>query len=171
MANRRVYANRHKRKMIRAIEKGAKLVSRRSLLYRLGGGRDFAHNRMFDPPQSGYWTDCSGYASWLIHLAEKAGGAKLLANGCGSTWSLAEEGLPGESKWLTMFIKNNGGDDQHIILRLRRRWLIQRLIWGEHRWVECGGSDNPRLGNGPAWFHPSESRVREFYIHRRFRAL
>jgi hypothetical protein len=167
MASKRgLYSNRQKRKIIRRIEKGAKEVSRRNLDYGWGGARDFVRNRMIDPPAAGKWTDCSGYAQWLC---QKAG--LPLKNFVGSTWSLAEEGVAGESPWFTMFIKNNGGMDQHIILRLRRKWSVTRKVFGEFRWVECGGSDNPDLSGGPAFFHPTPSRVAQFYIHRRFPQL
>ena len=163
--NRGLYSNRKKRKAIRRIEKGAKLVSRRNLKYAYGGGR--GATRMIDPPASGEWTDCSGFAMWLCQEADVH-----LHNYVGSTWSLAEEGSEGESPWFTMFIKNNPeGHDEHIILRLRRKWLIERKIFGEFRWVECGGSDNPTLLNGPTFFHPTPDRVRQFYIHRKFPEL
>lgn len=165
MANKALYKNKHKRKFIRAIEKGAKLVYGRDLKYAWGGGR--VGNHIIDPPISGDWTDCSGCASWLIEQAEKATGVKLIKNGAGSTWSLAEEGVAGTSPWFTMFIKNHGSDD-HIILRLRRKWLISRKLFGEFRWVECGGSDNPKIGDGPAFFHPDAARIAEFDTHRRF---
>src|ERR1700684_651506 len=167
------YSDRHKRRMIRAVEKGAKAVSTRMLDYDLGGGRDYAHNRMFKPPMSGDWHDCSGYASWLLQQAEDAGHVTLLKNGCGSTITLAEEGEHGDSAWLTLFIKNPPGevDNEHVIIRLRRKWLVSRKIFGEHRWVECGGSDNPHIGDGPAFFHPTKARIEEFPIHRHFKEL
>lgn len=150
--------------MIRKVEKGAKMVSRRSLIYVYGGGR--GATRMMNPPKQGGWTDCSGYAQWLCQIA-----GIPLKNYVGSTWSLAEEGYEGESPWFTLFIKNNPGRDEHVIIRLRRKWSITRKMFGEHRWIECGGSDNPTLGSGPAWFHPTPERVREFYIHRAFKVL
>lgn len=159
-----LYSDREKRRRIRKIEKGAKLVFGRNLTYSYGGGR--VGGRIVDPPASGPWTDCSGLASWLLER-----GGIHLKNGAGSTWSLAEEGSAGESPWLTLFIKNNPGGDEHVIVRLRRKYSVTRKLFGEHRWVECGGSDNPKLGNGPAFFHPSPSRVAEFPIHRRFAAL
>ncbi|MBS1893658.1 MAG: hypothetical protein JST59_20350 [Actinobacteria bacterium] len=161
-ARKRLYANRKKRRIIRKVEKGAKLVSARKLDYAFGGGR--GATRMMSPPEAGPWTDCSGYASWLCQIS-----GIPLKNYVGSTWSLAEEGHEGESIWFTMFIKNNAGDDQHIILRLRRRLLDpKRLRYGRYRWVECGGSDNPVLGSGPAWFHPTPERIAQFYTHRHF---
>jgi hypothetical protein len=159
-----LYSNVEKRKRIRKIEKGAKQVFRRHLIYSYGGGR--SGNRIIDPPVSGKWTDCSGFALWLCAKANLP-----IKNGAGSTISLAQEGSPGTSAWFTLFIKNNPGGDEHIILRLRRKYLITRKIFGEHRWVECGGSDNPQTGEGPAFFHPTASRIAEFNIHRHFKVL
>ena len=139
--HQRLYSNRQKRKIIRRIEKGAKLVSKRNLIYAFGGGR--GATRMMNPPQSGPWTDCSGYAQWLCQIS-----GVHLDNYVGSTWSLAEEGEAGESPWFTLFITNESGEE-HVIIRLRRRYLVTRKLFGDHRWIECGGSDNPKIGDGP----------------------
>lgn len=161
---RKLYSNAQKRRTIRKIEKAAKLVSRRDLRYAYGGGR--GATRMTEPPLSGPWTDCSGFFMWLC---QKAG--VHLKNYVGSTRSLAEEGMAGTSPWFTAFIKNNPGGDEHIIIRLRRKWLASRLLFGEFRWVECGGSDNPSLLEGPTFFHPTPERIAEFPIRRYFKEL
>lgn len=159
----KLYTNREKRRVIRKVEKGAKRVSRRSLIYSYGGGR--GATRMHDPPVSGSWTDCSGFAQWLCQIS----GIRL-KNYVGSTWSLAEEGRAGTSPWFTLFITNEAGEE-HVIIRLRRKWSATRKIFGEFRWVECGGSDNPTLGEGPAFFHPTPERIAHFPIHRHFPEL
>lgn len=164
MAAHGLYSNRAKRRMIRKIERGAKIVSERPLDYSFGGGRGEKYMR--HPPLSGGWTDCSGFAQWLCQIS-----GIHLRDFVGSTRTLAEEGHEGESPWFTMFIKNNPGGDEHIILRLRRKYLITRKLFGEHRWIECGGSDNPKLGEGPTFFHPTPARVHQFYIHRYFKEL
>jgi hypothetical protein len=152
------------KKRIRRIEKAISTVSRRGLIYSYGGGRAGSH--MSTPPSSGSWTDCSGFAMWLCQV-----GDIRLKNYVGSTWSLAEEGEKGESPYFTLFIKNNANHDEHVIIRLRRRGRLQRAILGEFRWAECGGSDNPKSGGGPTWFRPTESRIKQFYIHRKFPEL
>jgi len=145
---------------IRRIEKAITLVARRKLIYSYGGGRGATH--MYDPPASGSWTDCSGFAQWLCQV-----GDIRLSNYVGSTWSLADEGTAGTSPYFTMFIKNTPGDE-HVIVRLRRRTRLGRKVLGEFRWAQCGGRDNPNPGGGPSWFRPTNARIAEFPIHRKF---
>lgn len=155
--------NKLEKKRIRRIEKGISTVARRHLIYSYGGGRGSSH--MENPPASGSWTDCSGLAQWCCQI-----GDIRLKNYVGSTWSLAVEGETGTSPYFTLFIKNNPGDE-HVIIRLRRRGRVRRALFGEHRWAECGGSDNPQAGGGPSWFRPSDARIAEFPIHRFFSEL
>lgn len=119
---------------------------------------------MVPPPQSGSWSDCSGFAQWLCEV-----GDIRLDNYVGSTWSLATEGEKGTSPYFTLFIKNNPGDE-HVIVRLRRRRRLGGLL-PEFRWAQCGGRDNPQAGGGPSWFRPTEARIAEFDTHRRFKEL
>lgn len=149
---------------IRRIEKAISRASALNTLYSYGGGRGGTY--MSDPPGAGRsWTDCSGFAQWLCQV-----GDVRLKNYVGSTWSLAEEGESGTSPYFTFFIKNNpAGHDEHIIVRLRRRSRAGRKLFGEFRWAQCGGRDNPKSGGGPSWFRPTASRIAEFPIHRKFK--
>jgi hypothetical protein len=140
------------------------------LPYSYGGGRSGGH--IVEPADGHPWTDCSGCA---LYAGAKGYGLKF-KNGGGSTWSLAEEGHPGESRYLTFYIKNNpAGHDEHIIVRGRKRPKPWHLGRPRYRYWECGGSDNPKANGGPSWFIPGlkmglswKSRVEQFYIHRNF---
>jgi len=89
-----------------------------------------------------------------------------LKNWLGSTYSLAEEGLEGRGKFFTLMIKNPPDPHEaHVILEISH---------GEGtrvRHAECGGSDNPTPGNGPAWVHMDSARLKEFPIHRHFKGF
>lgn len=155
---------------IRRVEKAAKRLSRLSLIYSYGGGRVGGH--IVEPVRGTRWTDCSGFATYLLDVA----GVKL-KNDAGSTWSLAEEGQRGVGNFLTLFIKNHPGDE-HVIVRLRKRPRPWHFGKTKYRWVQCGGTDNPSAGGGPAFFTPGrgmgltpEQRVKEFDIHRHFPEL
>lgn len=150
-------------KRIRRMEKAVSRFKAMRLLYNYGGGR--VGGRMLAPQRKGEaWSDCSGLSQLLLAV-----GGVPLREPAGSTWSLAEEGRAGEGKNFTLFIKNAPGDE-HVINRHRRR-----LHWvpglPKYRWSECGGSDNPQAGGGPAWFRPSEARIAEFPIRRHFPEL
>lgn len=157
------------------IRRGETLTKRlqgMNLIYSYGGGRVGGH---ITTPQAGQkWTDCSGFATYLLD----AMGVKL-KNDAGSTWSLAEEGVAGVGEFCTLFIKNaSAPGDEHVIVRLRKRPRPWHLGKTKYRWVECGGSDNPTPGGGPAFFTPGrgmgltpEQRIKEFPIHRKFPEL
>jgi hypothetical protein len=152
------------------IRKGEKLVTRlarMTLPYDYGGGR--VGGKIVDPVDGKPWTDCSGCA---IYVGENGYGLKF-KNRAGSTWSLAEEGEPGMSKYLTFLIKNTAGDE-HIIVRARQRPKPWHLGLPRYRYWQCGGSDSPQHGE-PSWFTPGllmglvwKVRVKQFYIHRKF---
>jgi hypothetical protein len=149
--------------LIRLIAKG--------MAYAWGGGHVTPAN---DGPG-----DCSWLASWLRQKWEPI-------SPTGTTYTLAEEGLPGFGDILTLMIKNIPGraDESHVI----ERWELPKALIDElklGRWVvewkadtgilysECGGSDNPTPGNGPSFFIPGEgmglsvaARLAEFSEHR-----
>lgn len=155
------------------IRKGEKLVShlsRMNLPYSYGGARVGGH--IARPVPGEPWTDCSGCA---IYVGEHGYGLEF-KNAAGSTWSLADEGEPGESQYLTFYIKNNPeGHDEHIICRARKRPKPWHFGRPRFRYWECGGTDNPDPAGGPHWFIPGlkmglrwKDRVAQFYIHRQF---
>jgi hypothetical protein len=155
------------------IREGEELVthlSKMDLPYSYGGGRSGGH--IVAPVDGKPWTDCSGGA---IYIAVNGYGIEL-RNEAGSTWSLAEEGHPGESRYLTFYIKNNvAGHDEHIIVRARKRPRPWHFGRPRYRYWEIGGSDNPKADGGPSWFIPGlkmgltwKSRVAQFYSHRNF---
>lgn len=155
---------------VRRIEKLVTKLSHMDLPYVYGGGR--ADGKHVSAPVNGKgWTDCSGCAMYVLWKV----GIKL-KNYVGSTWSLAEEGHPGESRFLTLYIKNNpAGHDEHIIVRMRKRPKPWHFGRPRYRYWECGGSDNPSSDGSPRWFIPGlkmglswKSRVAQFYIHRNF---
>lgn len=158
-------------KKIRRVEKAVSRLQRMHLIYVYGGAR--GSNAMVPPHGNGQgWSDCSGLAQYLCAVADIK-----LRDPVGSTWSLAEEGEKGVSGNLTLFIKNNPGDE-HVIVRLRRRPRPWHFGKTKYRWAECGGTDNPQSGGGPSWFTPGrgmgmtpEQRIEEFYIRRRFDGL
>lgn len=159
-------------KAMHAIRRGEKLVTRLSrmyLPYAYGGGR--VNGRIVDPVDGRPWTDCSGCAIYvLIH-----GYGVKLKDAAGSTWSLANEGEAGKSQYLTLYIKNTP-DDEHIIVRARKRPRPWHFGIPRFRYWQCGGSDNPQ-GGQPTWFIPGlkmglrwKTRVAQFYIQRNFDA-
>lgn len=154
-------------KAIRIGERTVKRLSRMDLPYIYGGGRSGGH--IVEPVDGKAWTDCSGCASYVL---EKMG--IKLKNAAGSTWSLVNEGEPGESKVLTLYVKNNPGDE-HVIVRGRKKPRPWHFGRPRYRYWQCGGSDNPKSNNGPSYFIPGlqmglgwKSRVNEFYAHRNF---
>lgn len=143
-------------------------LSKLGLSYLWGGARSCG-KFMCKPVKGKAWTDCSGCAQYVL---EKIG--IKLKDYVGSTFSLAEEGHPGWSDYLTLCIKNTPGDE-HIIIRWRKRPKPWHFGRPRFRYFECGGSDNPSAGDGPSWFIPGlkmglgwKKRVREFYIIRNF---
>lgn len=158
------------RQRIRSGEKLVTKLARMNLPYAYGGGR--SGGRIVDPVNGRPWTDCSGCATYV---AVNGYGIDLKV-GAGSTWSLATEGQPGESQYLTFYIKNNpAGHDEHIIVRARKRPKPWHVGQPRFRYWQCGGSDNPKSNSGPSWFIPGlkmglhwKDRVDQFYIHRQF---
>jgi hypothetical protein len=150
----------------------------KGMAYAWGGGH-------VTPANSGPG-DCSWLASKMRQWFEPG-------TPTGTTYTLAEEGLPGFGRVLTLMIKNIPGraDESHVI----ELWILENDLVDKyelHRWVlpvsevpvdppagssvlvsECGGSDNPTSGNGPSWVIPGEGmgltvqqRLAEFSIHR-----
>jgi hypothetical protein len=155
---------------IRAGEELVTNLSHMDLPYSYGGGR--VAGRIVPPVDGKPWTDCSGCATYVLVNGYRI----VLKNGAGSTWSLAEEGNPGESRYLTLYIKNNvAGHDEHVIVRARKRPKPWHFGRPRYRYWECGGSDNPTSDGSPSWFIPGlkmgltwKSRVEQFYSHRNF---
>lgn len=154
-------------RMIRRGEQTVKRLSRMGLYYFYGGGRERGH--VVEPVPNTRWTDCSGCACYVL---TKMG--IVLKNPAGSTWSLVFEGEAGESDYLTLYVKNDAGDE-HVIIRARKRPRPWHFGRPRFRWWECGGSDNPTPRGGPSFFIPGlkmglgwKARVAEFYEHRNF---
>jgi hypothetical protein len=145
------------RERVRAAEKDVTRLQRLGLSYAWGGGRDCGYDPCKDGPG-----DCSWFAGAIVN----AMGVRLPFPASSlSTYSLAEAGLPGHGRYLTLYIKNVPGrpEESHVIVGLRGRF------------AECGGSDNPHPGDGPGWFHPGElmgltvhQRLSEFTTRRHF---
>lgn len=142
-----------------AMRRGEREISRLmglGLDYDFGGGRSCGSRPC--PDGEG---DCSWFASRVCDVI----GVEL-KNWLGSTYSLAEEGIEGKGKFLTLMIKNPPDPhDAHVILELSHGKGTKV------RHAECGGSDNPTPGNGPAWVNMSSARLAEFPIHRHFRGF
>lgn len=154
-------------KTIRRGEQTVKRLSKMGLIYWYGGGRVGGH--VIEPTPDEKWTDCSGCGCYVLTKM----GIKL-KNPAGSTWSLVEEGEQGESDYLTLYVKNDHGDE-HVIIRGRKRPKPWHFGRPRFRWWECGGSDNPTPNGGPSFFIPGlkmglgwKQRVAEFYDHRNF---
>lgn len=143
----------------RAVRKAEKEITRLQSLdldYVFGGGRNCGPRPCPNGPG-----DCSWFASYICQVL-----GVDLKNWLGSTYSLAEEGIPGKGKFFTLMIKNPPDPHEaHVILE------ISHGKGTKHRHAECGGSDNPTLGNGPAWVNMPQSRLDEFPIHRHFKGL
>lgn len=158
----------HKAKMkrVRRVEKAAKKIMRMGTVYLRGGARG-AHG-ITPPPGPGLpWTDCSGadlYLAAVANLPIKAPN--------GYTGTAVLEGEDGESEYFTFFIKDpyEHEHEGHMILRLRHHPLWRRALGmaAKWRWLECGGSDNPKSGGGLTYFKPTDDRVAEFPYRRRF---
>lgn len=123
------------------------------LPYVLGGGHvtPAPQPEALAAAHSGY--DCS---SGACHFDQDAG----VKTQTGTTWTMAEPqaGLAkGPGRYVTHFIKNNSGDDQHVISRLTD---ASGKVLG---WAQVGGNDNPTAGGGACWFNPTKSRIAEFY--------
>lgn len=131
-----------------------------------------------------------GDCSWLASRLRQHWESK---SPTGTTFTLAEEALPGTGAEITLMIKNIAGqpDESHVI----ELWFMDPALVKQHRlqqWVleqadvpvqipvgalalvsECGGSDNPTPGNGPSFVIPGKemgmsvsARLAEFSIHR-----
>lgn len=156
--------HQHKLQKARRIETAITSLMRMGLVYNLGGAR--FNGRITAPQHNGEaWTDCSGCGLYVKQVANIPS-----ANGAGNTVSMAEEGKEGYSDYLTFFIKNPPGevDNEHVIIRLRKRPRPWHRGVPKYRWAECGGSDNPKSGGGPTWFKPTAERIAEFPIRRCF---
>lgn len=152
---------------IRLGERLVKHLSTLGLRYWYGGGRVDGH--IVEPTPGEKWTDCSGGVCYVL---PKMG--IPLRNAAGSTWTLAGEGQPGRSNYLTLYIKNTPGDE-HVIVEGRKRPRPWHLGRPRFRYWEVGGSDNPDARGGPSYFIPGlrmglgwKARLHEFYIARNF---
>lgn len=157
---------KEKLKRIRRVEKAVSNLSKMGLIYSLGGSRGGDHNGIHSPTRDGIpWTDCSGFALYLMSVA----GIKAEHPG-GWTGTLVTEGEGGTSEFFTLFLKEPQQTEGHVIVRLRKRprWWHRKP---HYRWCECGGRDNPHAGDGPTWFRPTDSRIAEFPYQRRFNVL
>jgi hypothetical protein len=158
-----------KAKRIRRVEKAVGRLSRLSLIYKLGGARDYNPEHILEPSGAGVgWSDCSGFAAYLCAVA-----GLRLKHPAGWTGTLVEEGKQGTSPYLTLYIKDPYDTEGHVIVRLRHhpRWRRALGMAAKWRWAECGGRDNPKSGGGPTWFRPTDERVAEFPYQRHFEAL
>lgn len=85
--------------------------------YVFGGG----HNPSFAPsgfPRAGY--DCSSIVSVAFHHAKI-----LYSNYPLDTWALEHWGLSGQGYWMTLWVRNSGGEN-HCVLefpRFGKRWF------------------------------------------------
>lgn len=153
---------------IRRVEKRITHLQRLRLSYLLGGARGNNHGITGPKRRGEDWTDCSGFALYLLRVA----GIDVKDKN-GWTGTLATEGREGTSPYLTLYIKEPYKTEGHVIIRLRHhpRWRQFLGMAPRWRWAECGGYDNPRPGGGPTWFRPSGRRVAEFTHVRHFPEL
>lgn len=148
-------------------------------LYDLGGarilipGKDGTVTSIANPtPKGDPWTDCSGGAfktglvmGLPLHEIFKAGPIW--------TGTFADLLHPGESDFLTFFLKESHLTEGHVIMRLRERPKPWHSGTPRYRFAEVGGSDNERSG-GMCWLkHPGQGmglsvheRLAEFDEHR-----
>lgn len=149
-------ASESQRKAIRAVEREITRLQALDLDYVFGGGRNCGPRPCKNGPG-----DCSWFASRLCDVL-----GVDLKNWLGSTYSLAEEGHEGRGKFFTLMIKNPPDPHEaHVIVE------VSHGKGTKVRHAECGGSDNPTIGNGPAWVHMTPERLKEFPIHRHFRGF
>lgn len=167
----------HKQKLtiIRRGETAAKRLSRMGLQYALGGAR-IAGGKIAAPwAKFIKWTDCSGLAFYLLDVMNIEYPSDIIM----STAGLVTLGVEGESDYFTMYIKHpDSTTEGHVIMRFRKRPKPWHLGIPRYRWVECGGSDNPKPGGGPTYFIPGrgmgltwKQRIAEFPYHRCFPGL
>lgn len=102
---------------------------------------------------NGPW-DCSG---WALHLlatvVEHVNGSGMNTIGFMNAARSKSNGLEeGEGRWITFYVK-----DDHMVTRV--------VFRGRTYWMQCGGSDNPKPGDGPTFWHPTPERIREFTFH------
>lgn len=163
----------HDQKMVkqRRMEHAVGRLQAKDLIYDLGGAR-FA-GRITSPIGDGTaWTDCSGFAVFLIQVGGFPTG-HLFPDGVLWTGSIADNLPKGVSDYLTFFLKEPHETEGHVIIRLRQRPKPFHKGVPHYRWAECGGSDNPHPGGGPTWLTPGRAmglsiaeRVGEFDYHR-----
>jgi hypothetical protein len=122
------------------------------LPYVWGGGHDESPTHAFHPGGGG---DCSSYA---CHLGQVA----IPDLPTGTTFTMEADGKAnrhglenGPGRFITYFIKNNGGGDDHVITRI--------VYHGRVIWTQCGGSDNTKPRGGACIFSPSAARKAQFY--------
>jgi hypothetical protein len=141
---------------IRRVEHEISRLMALDLTYTFGGGRNCGVRPCKNGPG-----DCSWFASRLCDVL-----GVDLDSWLGSTYSLANEGKPGKGRYFTLMIKNPPDPHEaHVIVE------VSHGPGTKHRHAECGGSDNPTFGNGPAWVNMPASRLAEFPIHRHFQGL
>lgn len=102
---------------------------------------------------NGPW-DCSGWALHLLSVVvEGVNGAGMNTIGFMNAARAETNGLEqGEGRWITFFVK-----DDHMVTRV--------VFNGRTYWMECGGSDNPKAGDGPTFWTPTPERIRQFNFH------
>lgn len=151
-----VNASESVRHAMRSAEREVSRLMSLELDYSFGGGRNCGQYPCPNGPG-----DCSWFASHICRIL-----GVTLKTWLGSTYSLAEEGVEGRGKFLTLMIKNPPDPHEaHVILELSHGEGTRK------RHAECGGSDNPTPGNGPAWVNMDSARLAEFPIHRHFRGF
>lgn len=151
--------------------------------YDLGGGRIFIPGHVDGRPQTVtsisnptpdgmLWTDCSGGAFWVA-LAMGLPVHDIFGDGPIWTGTFADLLKPGESDFITFFIKESHLTEGHVIMRLRERPKPWHSGTPRYRFAEVGGSDNEKNG-GMCWLrHPGKKmgltvheRLSEFDEHR-----
>lgn len=149
-------ATKHQREAVRKLEREITRLMGLELTYTFGGGRNCGPKACPNGPG-----DCSWFASRLCDVL-----GVDLKNSNGSTFSLADEGKAGKGKFFTLYIKNPPDPHEaHVIIG------VSHGDGTRERFAQCGGRDNPTLGNGPAWFTPTKERLAEFPIRRHFKGF
>lgn len=142
------------------------------LIYLLGGAR--FGDRISGPlgPRSA-WSDCSGGA-FFVGAAMGLPMVKIFEGHPIWTGSFVDLLQPGESDYLTFYLKEPYETEGHVIMRLRERPKPWHRGIPRYRFAEQGGSDNPAPGGGMHWLkHPGQGmgltvhqRLAEFDHHR-----
>lgn len=126
-------------------------------IYKLGGARilvpdkDGSVSSIASPSSKGTgWTDCSGGA-FYVALAMGLPMHSIFGSGPIWTGTFADLLKPGESDFLTFYIKESHLTEGHVIMRLRERPKPWHRGIPRYRFAETGGSDNPKPGGGMSW--------------------